>query len=106
MTSIRFVESSGEEHVVDADNGRTLMDAAVDNLVPGILAECGGACVCATCHVIPASEWAGKLKAANEMETAMLEGAMDITEHSRLACQIEVDDCLDGLVVHIPENQV
>ncbi|NIB45071.1 2Fe-2S iron-sulfur cluster binding domain-containing protein [Pseudomaricurvus alkylphenolicus] len=106
MTSIRFIESSGEEHTVEADDGRTLMDVAVDNLVPGILGECGGACVCATCHVMVEPEWQAKVPAKSDTEDAMLQGAMDVTEKSRLACQIVVDESLNGMVVHIPEHQV
>ena len=105
MTNIIFVEPDGAEHLIEADNGDTLMDAAVNNLVPGILGECGGACICATCHVVTSPEWASKLSPPNDKEKMMLEGVMDITEESRLGCQITIDDSLDGLKVFIPEAQ-
>jgi len=106
MPKVHFVEFGGEEHIIDADAGMTLMDAAVQNMVPGILAECGGACACATCHVVISQDWAGKLAEPSDMEQAMVAEALEYTETSRLACQVTLTDDLDGIVVSLPENQV
>jgi len=106
MPKIVFVESDGAEHIVHADIGESLMDAAINNGVPGILAECGGACACATCHVIPQSDWLDKLVPRDKMEAGMLEGAVDPTSSSRLACQIEICEIHDGLRVNLPERQI
>lgn len=83
----------------------TVMEAAVKNAVPGIEAECGGACSCATCHVYVDDEWREKTGQPDEMEEDMLDFAFDVRDSSRLSCQIKVSDELDGLVVHVPEKQ-
>ncbi len=83
----------------------TVMEAAVKNSVPGIEAECGGACSCATCHVYVDDEWREKTGQPDEMEEDMLDFAFDVRDSSRLSCQIKVSDELDGLVVHVPEKQ-
>ena len=106
MPQITFIEHNGSEHAVDANIGESLMEAAINNNVPGILAECGGACACATCHVIPDAEWVDMLPVRDEMEAGMLEGAIDPTPSSRLACQIEICEAYDGLRVCLPEYQI
>jgi len=105
MAKITFVEANGTRHEVEADNGSTVMENAIRNDVPGIVAECGGACTCATCHVYVDGEWTAKAGGPSVMEEDMLDFAFDVNDSSRLSCQIKVSDELDGLVVHVPENQ-
>jgi len=105
MPKILYVESSGAEHLVDVPESWTLMEGAVKNSVPGIDADCGGACACATCHVYIEPEWQERLGSRNEMECSMLEFAEDVRPSSRLACQIKVTKELDGLVVRTPASQ-
>ena len=105
MPKITFIEHSGAEHVVDADVGLSVMEAAVRNSVPGIDADCGGACACATCHVYVDAAWADKVGKPEAMEESMLDFAYEPKENSRLSCQITVRAELDGLVVRLPEFQ-
>lgn len=105
MTKITYVESNGTKHETEADNGATVMETAIRNGVPGIVAECGGACTCATCHVYVDGEWIERTGAPSVMEEDMLDFAFDVRDTSRLSCQIKVSDDLDGLVVHVPERQ-
>lgn len=105
MPRITFIEHDGTEHVVDAESGMTLMEAAVRNMVPGIEADCGGACACATCHVYVQPPWLQQTGERGEMEEDMLDFAFDVDDNSRLSCQITVTDALDGLVVKVPEKQ-
>jgi 2Fe-2S ferredoxin len=100
-----FIEHNGAEHVVEADVGRSLMQAAVDNLVPGIVADCGGNCVCATCHGFIGERWLADIPTAQADEKSLLEGLLDTQENSRLTCQISVTPALDGLVVRLPKSQ-
>ena len=106
MTRITFIEHDGTSHVVEAANGQSLMLAAKQNNVEGILAECGGECACATCHVYVATEWMAKVGIPGETEADMLDFVSNPSSQSRLACQISVDDSLDGLVVRLPESQL
>lgn len=105
MTKILFIEHDGTEHPVEAKPGSSVMLAAVTNGVPGIDADCGGACSCATCHVYVQEEWLDKLGPVDPMEEAMLSLSTDRKDNSRLSCQIEVTEALDGLVVTTPEFQ-
>lgn len=105
MPKITYIESNGTEHAVDADNGATVMETAIRNMVPGIEAECGGALACATCHVYVDDAWIEKTGEASTMEEDMLDFAYDVRPTSRLSCQIKVSDELDGLVVRVPERQ-
>lgn len=105
MPKITFIEANGSKHEVEAEAGMTVMEAAVKNSVPGIEAECGGACSCATCHVYVSDDWREIAGQPDEMEEDMLDFAFDVRESSRLSCQIKVTDDLDGLVVHVPEKQ-
>lgn len=105
MTTITFIEHSGREHVVQATDGQSLMRAAVSNGVPGIDAECGGACACATCHVYVEEAWREKVGPPSPMEEDMLDFAFEVKDSSRLSCQIKVKPELDGLVVRVPEKQ-
>ena len=105
MTKITFIEHNGKEHTVDGENDMTLMEVAVKNRIPGIDADCGGACACATCHVYVEPKWFDKTGEAKESEEDMLDFAFEVQENSRLSCQIVVSDKLEGLVVRIPEKQ-
>ncbi len=105
MPKITFIEHNGTEHVVEARVGMTVMEAARSNMVPGIEAECGGACACATCHVYVDPAWRDVVGSPNEMEEDMLDFAFDVRDNSRLSCQIKVTEELDGLVVRVPEQQ-
>ena len=105
MAKLTFVQKDGTRQEVDGQNGMTVMEAAVKNMVPGIDADCGGACACATCHVYVEPDWMERVGARNEMEEDMLDFAFDVRENSRLSCQIKVSDTLDGLVVRLPESQ-
>ena len=105
MPRVIFIEYNGSRHEVDAANGVSLMRAAVDHNVPGIDADCGGACACATCHVYVEPEWVEKVGPRNPMEEDMLDFAFDVQDSSRLSCQIKVTDALDGLRVRVPAKQ-
>lgn len=105
MPSITFIDFEGTARTVDALNGDSLMEAATSNNLPGIDADCGGACACATCHVYIGSDWVAAVGQPNDLEAEMLEVADDVRENSRLACQIKVVDELDGLIVTTPESQ-
>ena len=105
MAKITFIEHNGTEHTVEGDNGMSVMEVAVKNMVPGIDADCGGACACATCHVYLQGDWAEKLGERSEMEEDMLDSAFDVKDSSRLSCQIRVSDDIDGLVLRVPEKQ-
>jgi 2Fe-2S ferredoxin len=105
MPRITFIEPDGLPHEVDAPVGITLMEAAKQNGVKGILALCGGACACGTCHVYVDTAWLSRLHAREEMEEGMLENAWQPRENSRLSCQIHVTPDLEGLVVRVPEQQ-
>lgn len=105
MPVVTYVEHTGVEHRVTLAVGTSLMQGAVANNVPGIDADCGGACACATCHIFIDASWATHVGERTAMETAMLDFAEGVTETSRLACQIKVADDLDGLTVHLPQAQ-
>jgi 2Fe-2S ferredoxin len=105
MITITFVSHSGESCQVSAQPGTSLMQAAKLNDVPGILAECGGACACATCHVFISPEWADVVGSPGEMENLIIEFAQERGEHSRLSCQIKLTESLNGLVVRLPAEQ-
>ena len=105
MAKIHFVDHSGETRTIDVENGATVMEAAIRNSIPGIEAECGGACACATCHVYVALEWTEIVGKPSQMEEDMLDFAFEVRPSSRLSCQIKVTPALDGLVVTTPAKQ-
>ena len=106
MPKIIFVEPSGKQVQVEASSGITLLQAAINNNVQGIVGECGGACQCATCHVYIDAPWTDKLPPVGDMEDAMLEStAADRLPTSRLGCEVEISDDMEGLVVHLPPKQ-
>jgi 2Fe-2S ferredoxin len=104
MAHVKFITQNGQEVTVDAKTGMTLMEAATRNGVQGIIAECGGACSCSTCHVHVAQDWYGRLPAPSENEAAMLEFTQDFAPNSRLACQIKITPELEGLTVNVANN--
>jgi len=105
MAKITFVDHGGTARTVEAESGSTVMEAAIHNGVPGIDAECGGACACATCHVYVDPEWMEEVGLPEPMEEDMLDFASDIRPNSRLSCQIRIRPELDGLVVRTPARQ-
>lgn len=105
MPKITFVLPSGERREVDVENGYSVMEAAINNNIDGIVAECGGACACATCHSYIDQAWLDKVPPMDDMEDSMLDAAYERKDTSRLTCQIEVNDGLDGLVVIVGENE-
>lgn len=106
MPTITFIEHDGTEHKVDGEVGLSVMRAAIDNLVPGIDADCGGECSCATCHVYVDPQWMAKVGPPGEREESMLDLNPERESNSRLSCQIPVTEVLDGLVVKVPEFQM
>ncbi|MDR6954385.1 2Fe-2S ferredoxin [Ancylobacter sp. 3268] len=105
MPKITFIDAAGTERAVDAPVGSTVMEAAIRNGVPGIDAECGGACACATCHVYVDDTWVATVGEPGPMEEDMLDFASDVQPNSRLSCQIKITEALDGLVVRTPAHQ-
>ena len=105
MVKVVFVEHQGNQHEVKAYKGESLMEAAVSNDVPGIDADCGGNCACGTCHVFVNADWLSKVGQRSEMENLMLEYAENLKSNSRLSCQIEISEELEGLTVELPKEQ-
>lgn len=105
MPKIKYIEHNGKEHEVEVPEGWSVMEGAVKNLIPGIDADCGGACACATCHVYVQEPWLAKLEAKQDMEETMLDFAQDLEPGSRLSCQIKVTKDLDGFTVKMPRSQ-
>jgi|TARA_B100001540_G_C15278967_1_gene404973 2Fe-2S ferredoxin len=106
MTKITYIEFNGKSHTVDVANGLSVMEGAVQNDIPGIDADCGGGMACATCHVYVKEDWFNKINEKTEGEDDMLDQAFEPSKFSRLSCQIQVSDDIDGLVVNLPEKQV
>ena len=105
MPKITYIEHNGKSHSIDVPNELSVMEGAIQNNIPGIDADCGGACACATCHVYVDPKWFDKLKTKDKAEQDMLDMAFEPSKFSRLACQITVTDELDGLVVKMPSKQ-
>ena len=105
MPKVKFIEHNGTEHVVEIPLGWSVMEGAVRNSVPGIDADCGGSCACATCHVYVDPAWSAALPAKSEMEEAMLDFAQAPALTSRLSCQLRVTSDMDGMVVRLPVSQ-
>lgn len=106
MPTIKFISHEGVETEVEAKAGDSVMSTAIDNGVSGILADCGGACSCATCHCYVDEAWTDKTGEATDVELQMLDFVLDQQPNSRLSCQIAVADELDGLVIHLPASQI
>jgi 2Fe-2S ferredoxin len=105
MAKITYIDPAGQRYEVEAENGTTVMENAIRNGVPGIEAECGGACACATCHVYVDEAYKAVVGEPEPMEEDMLDFAFEVKSNSRLSCQIRVRDALDGLVVMVPARQ-
>ena len=105
MPKITYIEHNGTSHTINVANGLSVMEGAVQNNIPGIDADCGGSCACATCHVYVDEKWFSKLPNKENAEEDMLDMAFEPTKFSRLTCQITVNDGLDGLVVKMPSKQ-
>jgi ferredoxin, 2Fe-2S len=105
MVKITYIESDGPTRTVEGEVGSTVMETAIKNNIPGIEAECGGACACATCHVYVDAAWRDKTGGPSPMEEDMLDFAFDVQPTSRLSCQIKVSEELDGLIVTVPPRQ-
>jgi 2Fe-2S ferredoxin len=105
MIKITYMDQDGSSREVEAEEGSTVMETAIRNDIPGIVAECGGACACATCHVYVDEEWKDVVGPPSPMEEDMLDFASDVRPTSRLSCQIRVRPELDGLVVQTPKRQ-
>ena len=105
MPKITYIEDSGKSHTIEVAKDLTVMEGAVQNNIPGIDADCGGACACATCHVYVDEQWFDKLPKIESSEEDMLDVAYEPNQFSRLGCQITITDDLDGLVVKMPLKQ-
>ncbi len=106
MPKITLIEFNGQDHTIEAETGKSLMLNAIDNMVPGIDADCGGACACGTCHCFVEEPWRELTGDIDPMEEAMLGMRPDRADNSRLSCQIQVSDDMDGMVVRLPEFQM
>ena len=104
MPKIIYITPDGIRHEAEVEKGYSVMEGAINNEIEGIVAECGGACACATCHSYIDEAWLDKLPEMDYMEDSMLDAAFERKSNSRLTCQIEVSEALDGLVVHVAEN--
>lgn len=104
MTKITFIQADGTVREIEAEDGSTVMEAAIQNDIPGIVAECGGACTCATCHVYVDEKWADITGTPSAMEEDMLDFAFEVQPNSRLSCQVKVSKDIDGLIVRVPKQ--
>jgi len=105
MPKITYITNDGNRHEIQVENGYSVMEGAINNDIDGIVTECAGACACATCHSYIDEAWLSKLPPMDDMEDSMLDAAYERKNNSRLTCQIEVTDELDGLVVHVADNE-
>jgi 2Fe-2S ferredoxin len=105
MPKVTYIEHNGKEHTIEVPVGQTVMEGATKHAIPGIDADCGGACACATCHVYVDPAWTDKTGTPSGMEQSMLDFANDVEPTSRLSCQIKVTAELDGLIVRMPDSQ-
>jgi 2Fe-2S ferredoxin len=105
MPKIKYIEHNGKEHDIDVPIGWSVMEGAVKNRVPGIDADCGGGCACATCHIYVDEAWVNRIGEKEYMERAMLDFAQGPQKNSRLSCQVKVTAEMDGLIVRMPRTQ-
>lgn len=105
MPVVTYINHDGAINEIEVASGSSVMQGAVDNMIDGIVAECGGSCSCATCHCYVDEAWTDKIPPADEMEKDMLECVLELQTNSRLSCQITVTEDLDGLIVRLPESQ-
>ncbi|EJM24377.1 ferredoxin [Pseudomonas sp. GM21] len=106
MPTLTFIEHNGTEHQVKGEVGQSVMQAATFASVPGIPADCGGACSCGTCHTYVDEVWLSKVPAAESMESDMLECAFEPRANSRLSCQLIISEAMDGMILHVPSSQL
>lgn len=106
MTKVVFIDRQGGRHEVEAKNGVSIMEVAMDNSISGIYAECGGTCSCATCHCYVNDAWLNKLDPMDDLEDGMLDGAKERQPNSRLSCQIKVSDAIDGIELQVADNNL
>jgi ferredoxin, 2Fe-2S len=106
MPTITVIEYNGQRHTVEANPDKTLMENVLEKSVPGIDADCGGAGACGTCHCFVAEEWLGATGEADPMESSMLDMRPDRMSNSRLSCQVQVSDAMDGMEISLPEYQM
>jgi ferredoxin, 2Fe-2S len=106
MPRVTYIQPDGTATEVNAASGASVMETAIDNNIDGIVAECGGACSCATCHVYVEPEWLDRLPAPDPLEDGMLDCVIDRRPNSRLSCQVQVNNDTDGIVVRIPDAQI
>jgi 2Fe-2S ferredoxin len=106
MPKIIYITPDGTRHEVEVENGYSVMEGAINANIDGIVAECGGACACATCHSYVDAAWMDKMPPMDDMEDSMLDAAYERKENSRLTCQIEVNDKFDGLIIHVADNDL
>ena len=106
MPTITLIEFNGNEHIIEAETGKSLMQNALDNMIPGIDADCGGACACGTCHCFIEDNWQDATGNGDAMEESMLGMRPDRADNSRLSCQIDVSEAMNGMVVRLPEFQM
>ena len=105
MPKLTFIDFEGTERSVDANVGDSVMESATSNDIPGIDADCGGACACATCHVYISEDWTEIVGKPEELEAEMLDVAEEVRDNSRLSCQVKITDEMHGLIVNTPESQ-
>ena len=105
MPKVTYIESSGKKHEIDVDSGLSIMEGAVQNSIPGIDADCGGSCACATCHVYVNDEWLKKIPEITDTEKDMLDFAFEPKKNSRLSCQLILDETHNGIIVNLPRKQ-
>ena len=105
MPKVIYISPDETRHEVEVENGYSIMEGAINNNIEGIVAECGGACACATCHSYVDDAWIGKIAPMDDMEDSMLDAAFERKDNSRLTCQIEMSDELDGIVIHVADNE-
>ena len=105
MPKVTYITQDGKHHEVEVENGYSVMEGAINNDIEGIVAECGGACACATCHSYVDEAWLDKMPPMDDMEDSMLDAAFERKNTSRLTCQIEMKDEYDGLIIHVADNE-
>ena len=105
MPKVIYITPDETRHEVEVETGYSIMEGAINNNIEGIVAECGGACACATCHSYVDAAWTVKIPAMDDMEDSMLDAAFERKDNSRLTCQVEMSDELDGIVIHVADNE-
>ena len=105
MPKVIYITPDETRHEVEVETGYSIMEGAINNNIEGIVAECGGACACATCHSYVDAAWIDKIPSKDDMEDSMLDAVFERKDNSRLTCQIEMSDKLDGIVIHVADNE-